>query len=228
MTSKTRKTVLFTLLAVALIILLSALYYLFLSDHARYTKSLSKADHLFLGEQYQSAKANYKDALGYKPDDPYLLLRISEADSLLGMQLTDSLFKSKLMLADSLFLAKEYERSRQVYVDAMQIKPDDPFLTDQLINVNTIIEEITLNRQISSADYHIVVGVFQNQENIDQMVEKMKQMGNNPQVIYRQRFDMHAVTHSSYTSIHDAYNQLWRVQETLYPYAWVLHYRIGS
>lgn len=228
MASKSKKSGLYLLLAVVLIILLSALYYLFLSNHAKYTKSLSKADHFYQTENYGSAKTNYEDALRYKPHDPYLLSRIQETDSLIKIMSVETNFKSKMMLADSLFLAKEYESARQAYVDALKIKPDDPGLADQLINVNSIIEEINFDRQMTGADYHIVVGVFENQENIDLMMERMKQLGKNPQLIYRKSVDMYAVTHSSYTSIHDAYNQLWRVQEDLCPLAWVLHYKSGN
>lgn len=222
-----RKSNLLIILASLLFMVVIALFLFFflLSNSARFNRKVEKADSFFTSSNIEEARILYAEALQLCPDEGYPLNQMSKIDSMLALQSLVRQYKLKLTEADSLFVMKNYEVAQTKYLEAAQDNPDDPYPFEQINQIELILAEISQNQPDISANYHIVVGVFENKTNTENMLQILKEKGKNSLIIPRQEFGMQAVTYGSYSSIHEAYNMLGKVRQEISPDAWVIYFR---
>lgn len=203
-----------------------ALYLFVYSTEARFNKNVGNADRLLDAESYEQAREFYQEAFRLKPDEAYPQNQLLKIDSMLTAQQFALQYKMTLGQADSLFVFKDYENARTIYLEAARINPDDPYPFDQVSQIEVILAEATTKEPVFEGNYHIVVGVFENETNAVQMQEKLRENGFNSLIISRREFDMKAVTYGAYSNIHEAYNDLPNVRQELKSDAWVIYHRI--
>lgn len=203
-----------------------ALYLFVYSTDARFNNNVGKADRLLNAELYEQAREFYLEAFSLKPDEVYPKDQLLKIDSMLTAHQVAGQYKMMLGQADSLFVFKDYENARTIYLEAARINPGDPYPFDQISQIEVILAEATTTEPAIEGNYHIVVGVFENETNAVQMQQKLREKGFNSLIIARREFDMKAVTYGAYSNIHEAYNDLPNVRQELKSDAWVIYHRI--
>ncbi len=211
-----------------ILVIIIALIYLFLfSAGARYNKMISKADSHFVSNRFDEARDLYNSALGLKPTEEYPREQLAKIDSIRRVHDFKMRYHKALAFADSLFVVKNYEDAKIRYLEAAKLNPDDNYPVEQIIKIDDLLAKMIEKEEEKkpSGNFHIVVGVFENESNADNMMRKMKEKGLNPRIIPRTEFRMQAVTYNSYPTIHAAYNNLRKVQQEIDEDAWVIWHR---
>ncbi len=111
-----------------------------------YKNSLAEADRLFAEKNYTAAKTAYNRALGFKPNEVYPKTQISkidnliaEADRLRQQELArQQQYDSYISQADKLFTAKDYIKAKELYQQALSIKPDEQHPQLRIARINEI------------------------------------------------------------------------------------------
>jgi tetratricopeptide (TPR) repeat protein len=202
------------------------LFLFFFSPNARYEKKIELADHHFVSESFDQAKENYAKASTIKPEEEYPRTQLLKIDSIMTIRMLEKKYKSLLWRADSLFVVKDYENARLIYLEAARLKADDPYPFNQIGQIDSIQDEMTKKAALTQGNYHIVAGVFEDEENVAKLTRTLQDKGLNPIIIPRKEFEMQAVTYGSYPDIHTAYNNLRKVQNEIAPDAWVIYHRV--
>jgi predicted negative regulator of RcsB-dependent stress response len=209
-----------------ILVIIVVLIYLFVfSVGARYNKAVGEADEHFVSSRYEQARTMYNEALTLKPGEEYPREQLAKIDSIAKARRTAYQYRTMLSAADSLFVAKNYEDAKMRYLEASTLDQDDPYPVQQIKKIDNILAEMEAEEAKPEGNFHIVVGVFENESNVEQMMEKMKEKGLNPRIVPRKEFEMQAVTYASYPDIHEAYNNLQKVQQEIDPNAWVIWHR---
>lgn len=139
-----------------------------LDTRSPYDFYIEKADVLFSHQQYEQAKAEYKEALSLSPDETLPKIKIAEIDNILNQirekaelvqkeqKAKADLYRKTLANADSLLKIKEYEKAKIAYEYALELKPDDQYpqikvkeITYELSNIQL---DIDYRNNIYSAD----------------------------------------------------------------------------
>ena len=118
-------------------------------------KKLSEsADQKLSEEKLYEAKRIYNEILQINPDNTNAKEKIAEINSIFSKR-SDSKkqeeFNHYLGTADSLFIAKNYIRAVDFYKKALELKPGDGYLTDQLKSSNTFKSEHIKKLEIGRA-----------------------------------------------------------------------------
>ncbi len=226
MNSKTKYLVQIIVSAVVILLVTLLLYLFFFSPNARYDRNLELADQNYASQSFDHAKESYTRAAVIKPDEDYPRTQLFKIDSIMTKRMLEKEYKSVLSIADSLFVVNDYENARLVYLDAARLNPGDLYPLDQIGQIDAILDELTKKATLTKGNYHIVAGVFEEEDNVDHFTRRLQEKGLNPVIIPRREFGMQAVTYGSYPDIHTAYNNLRRVQNEIAPDAWVIYHRV--
>jgi hypothetical protein len=225
MNSKRKYQVLIILSAVVTLLVALMIYFYFFSPDARYERKIDQANKNYVSENFDQAKENYAQAARIKPDEDYPRRQLFKIDSIMTIRMVEKEYKSLLSKADSLFVVKNYENARLTYLDASRLNPADSYPFDKIGQIDTILDEQIKKTALTKGNYHIVAGVFENEENVAVLTKTLQEKGLSPIIIPRKEFGMQAVTYGSYPDIHAAFNNLAKAQREIASDAWVIYHR---
>ena len=106
---------------------------------ADYQATIVRADDLFNSGKYDEARILYADASNLMPDDAYPKNRITEIQKLKNAK--NEKYSALIAKADELFKLEKWQSSKNSYIEALDIIPDDEYATKQLQVIN---QKITL------------------------------------------------------------------------------------
>jgi tetratricopeptide (TPR) repeat protein len=122
-----------------------------------YKNTIAEADALFTQKRYDEALLKYKGALTLKPQETYSEQKISEIESLkaeLDAQQQakseeEAKYNSLISKGNTAYALKNYEMARDLYSQALEIKPGNYYPTNKLKELNVLIaqKEQTETRQ---------------------------------------------------------------------------------
>jgi tetratricopeptide (TPR) repeat protein/uncharacterized membrane protein YjjP (DUF1212 family) len=119
-----------------------------------YFKLIADADILFNSKTYDKAKETYTSASVIKPDEKYPKDKITEINNLLASVQTKKLAYDKAIVdADALFKLKSYDKAKEQYVNAGNLKPDEKYPQDKITEINGLLAQ---QNELSQAYYKAI------------------------------------------------------------------------
>lgn len=120
-------------------------------------KLVSAADALFKAKDYKNAITKYQEATSILPDEKYPTGKIAEINTLLENEKNEELQTQYLKIivqADQLFKAKDYEKAKTSYSEALKIKASEQYPRDKIDEINRLALE---NQQQKSGSYNKII-----------------------------------------------------------------------
>ncbi len=122
---------------------------------SNYATAISKADGYFRLQEYESAKAEYNNALTIMPDEIYPKNKISEIDNIIAAQLKaqadakalNDAYDNAVKQADNLFSQKKYIEAKSAYTSALNYKAGSVYPKDQISRIDLILAQQERIRQ---------------------------------------------------------------------------------
>ena len=121
----------------------------------KYNALIASADDAFKTENYDQAKAKYKEALGIKSSEMYPKNQIDEIEKILAAKIKEQItvkpnaqeqkkaeFNSFVKLGDDNFGSKSYEVAKNYYKKALSIMPDEAYPQEKIEEINTILAQL--------------------------------------------------------------------------------------
>lgn len=120
----------------------------------KYKAAVAKADKALTAKDYNAAKTDYNEALGFKPAEAYPKTKLAEIDKLLADLAAkdkaeqDRLAKEKelaekyaaaIAKADASLGAKDYDGAKNSYTEASGFKPAEKYPKDKIAEINAIL-----------------------------------------------------------------------------------------
>jgi membrane protein involved in colicin uptake len=113
---------------------------------AKYNSAISKGDNAFFAKDFATAKLAYNEALNYKPQEQYPKQKLDEIEKILSAELkakeNEQRYKTAISNGDKLFNTKEYTKSKGFYNEALTYKPNDPYATQKISQIDKIISDL--------------------------------------------------------------------------------------
>jgi hypothetical protein len=113
---------------------------------AKYSSAIIKGDNAFFAKDYATAKLAYSEALNYKPEEQYPKQKLDEIEKILSDELkakeNEQRYKTAISNGDKLFNSKEYSKSKGFYNEALIYKPNDPYATQKISQIDKIISDL--------------------------------------------------------------------------------------
>jgi membrane protein involved in colicin uptake len=113
---------------------------------AKYNSAISKGDNAFFAKDFATAKLAYNEALNYKPQEQYPKQKLDEIENILSAELkakeNEQRYKTAISNGDKLFNTKEYTKSKGFYNEALNYKPNDPYATQKISQIDKIISDL--------------------------------------------------------------------------------------
>ena len=119
-----------------------------LADKLMYDKLISTADKSYKKEEYQEAMKDYVAAVTIIPDDKYATQRIEEITK--KLKLAES-FADLIKKADEEFVAKNYNESKSLYTEALEIVRNDKYSLDRIKEIDLLLAAQGVEEQYNSA-----------------------------------------------------------------------------
>jgi sulfur transfer complex TusBCD TusB component (DsrH family) len=91
----------------------------------KYAEVVDDADKKFLAKDFSGAKGKYTEATGLKPAEQYPKDRIKACDDELAKDLKNKAFNDLIISADAKFSVSEWQKAKDIYVDALMLKPSE-------------------------------------------------------------------------------------------------------
>ncbi|MFC2102331.1 hypothetical protein ACFLS7_04995 [Bacteroidota bacterium] len=112
-----------------------------------YNSAIASADKLFAENALAEAKAEYENALAYKPEEIYPQQKIEEIGTLLAAAIAqqkalDEQYNSIVENADRLFSDNLYPQSREQYEAALKLKPDETYPAGKILELDGILANL--------------------------------------------------------------------------------------
>ncbi len=108
----------------------------------QYDAIIAQADEAFTGNNWESAKSKYNDALALKPKEKYPKDKISEIDNKLrDIAKTNQDYQQAVASADGFFNRKEYEKAKAGYAGAGKLKPEETYPSEMISKIENLVEE---------------------------------------------------------------------------------------
>jgi tetratricopeptide (TPR) repeat protein len=113
----------------------------------QYKEIITKADELFKTKSYDEAKAAYAQALEMRPSDSYPAQRVKTIDNMVAAEQAAKIkaieeeYKSAISSANNALSQKSYPQAIEFLQKALVIKPEDPFATKKIAEIEGIIAE---------------------------------------------------------------------------------------
>lgn len=185
----------------------------------KYTAFISTADSLFNNNEYEKAKTYFLEASKVKPEEKYPTDKIVKIDSILVALRVETQYQAAVKIADELFDKASYDDAMIAYQSVMQIKPGDPYANKRIKDIEYLVSQA---EQITSDQYHVIVGSFSVKANATRLQNKLISEGCDSYIIPRLNGSFHAVTCASYPDVHHAYNSLNKARDRYHKDSWVL------
>ena len=114
-----------------------------------YDAAITEAEQSFVASQLTLAKSQFQNAKSIKPDETYPDERIAEIDRLLAQKereaelalkqnQTNERYQQAIAIADREFKAKNYDQSKLYYQNALAIKSNEKYPSDQLALIDEL------------------------------------------------------------------------------------------
>ena len=105
-----------------------------------YKASILKADEALKNDRIDEAKAAYNEAIVLKPNESYPKDKLSEIERIvLENQKSEEEYKTAIAIADKALEAKDYEKSKEFYNQAIALKAEESYPKDKLSEIEKII-----------------------------------------------------------------------------------------
>ncbi|MBP6977203.1 MAG: hypothetical protein KBB71_02675 [Lentimicrobiaceae bacterium] len=112
-----------------------------------YTAHISAGDGLFAKKEYTDALTEYQQALALKSGELYPKNKVSEIEAILeALQAKKKAYDDAVVKADGFFNAKDYEKARQFYQDALVHDPAQSYPAEQIERINTLVKELEVQK----------------------------------------------------------------------------------
>ncbi len=130
----------------------------------QYNALIASADQKFEAKEYQAAITDYQAALQLQVDESYPKAQITKAqaalEALKKQQELERQYQDAIAKGDAAFNGKDYNAAIGAYQEALQIKPGEPYPTDQITKANEALAalekakaaEEQYNQLVSKAD----------------------------------------------------------------------------
>jgi len=110
------------------------------SQDEAYVQTIAKGDQLFREERYQEAREEFVKARDLKPLEQYPEVKIGEIDNILEAIKNEKESYDELIAgADKLFYSDEYIESKEQYLRALEIFPNQQYPENQITMINEIL-----------------------------------------------------------------------------------------
>ncbi len=110
----------------------------------KYKAAVAKADEELGAKNYTEAKASYSLASTLKPSEQYPKDQLLKVNSLLAdaakVQANQAKYQAAVTKADGLLANKEYTNAITAYKEAQTIKPNEPYPTNKIAEVNALVD----------------------------------------------------------------------------------------
>ena len=187
----------------------------------KFSREMNRADSLSNSANYEEAKELYQKIYRENPDIKDIELKISKVDSLLKFHRSTVQYNEIIKIADSLFNKGLFDEAEYAYQEASLVLPEEYYPVNKIKEIRDIQNP---HSGTSENIYHLIVGCFEVEENADGLREELQAKGFDSRFISRKNGTLKAVTYTSHTDIHDANNNLKRVQRNVHNDAWVLRH----
>jgi tetratricopeptide (TPR) repeat protein len=105
-----------------------------------YARAIAAADKFYTAKKYPSALTEYKNAASSKPEETYPRDRIRELEILIaGMKERDEAYKKAIANGDRLFAAASYTDSRNEFLNASKIKPEEGYPKKKIKEIDDLL-----------------------------------------------------------------------------------------
>jgi len=123
----------------------------------KYTATIAIADKAFVAKDYVAAKANYNEALGFKPAEKYPKDKLAEIEKILAdleakaaaekdknakEQDVNEKYVAVIGKADKAFVAKQYPSAQALYSEALGVKPDEKYPKDKIKEIEQLLDAV--------------------------------------------------------------------------------------
>ena len=98
----------------------------------KYAEVIDDADKKFLAKDFSGAKGKYNEATGLKPAEQYPKDRIKACDDELAKDLKNKAFNDLIVSADAKYSVSEWQKAKDIYVDALMLKPSEQHPKDRV------------------------------------------------------------------------------------------------
>jgi len=117
-----------------------------------YANAVALGDNHFTNKEFSEARADYETALTFKPAEQYPKDRLTEIEAILAeqarQQQLDAEYATAIAKADELFTGEQYAEAKSTYNEALSAKPDDPYASGRIDEINGILAEMNRLREI--------------------------------------------------------------------------------
>jgi tetratricopeptide (TPR) repeat protein len=125
----------------------------------QYNTAITQADQLFAAKKYSEAKSGYQQAITIKPGEVYPAGQITKIDALVADQIKkdndakakEQQYNAAITQADQLLAAKKLTDAKAAYQQALLIKPNEKYPSDQIAKVDLQLSAIAKQNQESAA-----------------------------------------------------------------------------
>ncbi len=126
-----------------------------------YKAAIGAANTAIMQKAYAQAKEFLQKALEIKPGDAFAMGKSAEVDRLLAEQqkmlekeqLLAKQYATLIASADKSFNARDYTSARSAYINARQLKPADPYASQQILEIDNLLaaEKARKQKEIDDA-----------------------------------------------------------------------------
>jgi tetratricopeptide (TPR) repeat protein len=110
-----------------------------------YQDAIKRADQLFAGKDYPSAKTTYHEALSIKPDEKYPADQLALIEKLVKEQIEQQ-YKDAIAKGDEAFNAENYDAAIDPYKEALTYKNGDKYATGKLAEIDRKMKDLEAER----------------------------------------------------------------------------------
>ena len=116
----------------------------------QYKDKITTADKALASKDYEGAKSAYNEAKTLKPKETYPQQKLTEIDGLIAeIAKLEENYKKAIVNGDKALAAKDFETAKSAYTKASNLKPEEQYPKDKLVEIDTIV----LSNQQSEANY---------------------------------------------------------------------------
>lgn len=112
----------------------------------KYQSTIANADKLFADKSYEQAKTGYQEALSILPSEEYPKNKIGEIDKIIGekerLKALEAQYNDLIANGDKLLSRKNYEQAKTQYSQALQIKPEEQYPKNKLIEIDKALGDL--------------------------------------------------------------------------------------
>ena len=113
-----------------------------LENNRQYNELITKADANMSAQQYNEALAIYEEALSIKPEEQYPANQKMKIQDQLSLLAKNAAYQEKINDATKAYKASEYLKAKQLYTEAIEIKPGDEFAKSKIQEINTLLARL--------------------------------------------------------------------------------------